>query len=102
MKMFYRQKFLTMVNWETGIDLPPLREDIQKTGVALEAAYSGFNNALEPDIIDSYIYEINALLKRYKHLTELTRTENLEVYDETPNKPHRSFLHAGYIPEKVC
>ena len=34
----------------------------------LEIAYAGFDNAIEEDLIDSYIFEINALQKRYNHL----------------------------------
>lgn len=48
-----------------------LKESIEKTQQALEIAYLGFDNAVETDLIDSYIYEINALQKRYKHLTAL-------------------------------
>jgi len=30
---------------------------------------------VEPDLIDSYIYQMNALQRRYKHLLELAETE---------------------------
>ena len=52
-----------------------LLADIQKTQCALEIAYSGFDNVTDPDLIDCYIYEINSLLKRYKHLNELAAHE---------------------------
>ena len=59
------------------IDCAPLnlRESIEKTRQALEIAYAGFDNAVEFDLIDSYIYEINSLQKRYKHLVELADAE---------------------------
>ena len=41
------------------------REDLQQ---ALETANSNFENVCDPDLIDSYIYEINALSFRYKYL----------------------------------
>ena len=31
---------------------------------------SGFDNFTDPDLIDCYIYQVNAILKRYKFLLE--------------------------------
>ncbi|HPF28489.1 MAG TPA: DUF2508 family protein [Lachnospiraceae bacterium] len=45
-------------------------DDISKTRFALENAYAGFDYALDPDLIDCYIYEVNSLMKRYKFLLE--------------------------------
>ncbi len=42
--------------------------EIQKTKLALESAYSNFENVVDPDLIDCYIYEVNAVQKRYKFL----------------------------------
>lgn len=42
--------------------------DISQTKAALENAYLGFENAVDPDLIDCYIYEVNSVLKRYKYL----------------------------------
>ena len=47
-----------------------LMEDLKKTRIELEIAYSGFDNVTDPDLIDCYIYKVNAVLKRYKFLTE--------------------------------
>lgn len=57
-----------------------LLEDIAKTKCALDNAYSNFENAVNPDLIDCYIYEVNAVQKRYKFLMELAR--QLEVHEE--------------------
>lgn len=71
-------------------DLSPLnlRESIQKTRQALEVAYAGFDNAIEQDLIDSYIFEINALQKRYNHLVDLAAAEpaakNASLYQHSP------------------
>ena len=43
-------------------------EDLEKTKCELETAYSGFDNATDPDLIDCYIYEVNAVMKRYRYL----------------------------------
>lgn len=42
--------------------------EINKTKLALDSAYSNFENAIDPDLIDCYIYEVNAVQKRYKFL----------------------------------
>ena len=74
----------------TGVDCAPLtlRDSIEKTRQALNDAYAGFDNALEVDLIDSYIFEINSLQKRYKHLTDLaamqTASESIALRKHSP------------------
>ena len=75
MRIFYSQHYETPDTLQEDFTLPSLQEDIEKTRIALEIAYAGFDNAVDEDMIDCYIYEINALLKRYKHLTELSAKE---------------------------
>jgi hypothetical protein len=68
----------------TPIDL---RKLIEKTRRDIDIAYAGFDNALDADIIDSYIYEINSLQKRYTHLTELAAKEtdnSVSLYKHSP------------------
>lgn len=52
--------------------LPPqnqaLLQEIAQTKLAMETAYSNFENVVEPDLIDSYIYQLNAVQERYKFL----------------------------------
>ena len=71
MKIFYHEN--TDNSLPVTEDFTPLslKDSIEKTRLALEIAYAGFDNAVETDLIDSYIYEINSLQKRYAHLTEL-------------------------------
>ena len=45
-----------------------LLDEINKTKIAMEAAYSNFQNVIDPDLIDSCIYELNAVQNRYKFL----------------------------------
>lgn len=45
-----------------------LMNEINKTKIAMEAAYSNFQNVVDPDLIDSCIYEMNAVQNRYKFL----------------------------------
>ena len=86
MKMYFSQKY--DINYETQEEYIPvsLRDSIEKTRTALENAYAGFDYAVEADLIDSYIYEINALQKRYKHLLEQAEAE--KTADEVTLRKH--------------
>ena len=53
-----------------------LLSDLEQTKKALEIAYAGFDNVTEPDLIDCYIYELNAAQLRYQFL--LRRFKSLE------------------------
>ena len=57
-----------------------LLEDLKKTRYALEVAYSGFDNVTDPDLIDCYIYQVNAILKRYKFLLERISDTNEDYF----------------------
>ena len=71
MKANYHQTSLKSIPVTEELTPFSLAESIEKTRQALEIAYAGFDNALDVDLIDSYIYEINSLSKRYEHLTNL-------------------------------
>ena len=47
-----------------------LLEDLRKTRIELEIAYSGFDNVTDPELIDCYIYKLNAVMKRYQFLIQ--------------------------------
>lgn len=59
-------------------DLVQLREQIDQTKEEIDAARNHFEQAVDPTLIDCYIYEINAaqlryqfLLRRFKAVEEL-------------------------------
>lgn len=52
-----------------------LQSELEQTQNALESAYSVFQNVTDPDLIDSSIYEINAIQIRYKFLLEKAKKE---------------------------
>lgn len=89
MKMYFSQRNNTLQTAEEDYTPISLRDSIEKTRTALDIAYAGFDNALDVDLIDSYIYEINALQKRYKHLSELAATE--ADSEEKPLRVYSSF-----------
>lgn len=45
-----------------------LRSDLEVTKRSLEAAHSNFQNAVDEELIDCYIYEVNAAQLRYAFL----------------------------------
>ena len=79
MKMYFSRKLGNTSEAEEDYSPITLQESIEKTRRDLNLAYAGFDDATETDLIDSYIYEIYALQKRYKYLTDLASTENLQV-----------------------
>ena len=71
MKMYFSQSSReNRALSEKEIARNALLSDLEKTKQALEVAYAGFDNVIEPDLIDCYIYEVNSVLKRYKFLLE--------------------------------
>jgi hypothetical protein len=53
-----------------------LINEINKTKIAMEAAYSNFQNVVDPDLIDSCIYEMNAVQNRYRFLLKEAKATN--------------------------
>lgn len=61
-----------------------LLDDLTQTKNSLDIAYQNFENATDPELIDSCIYEVNAIQMRYKFL--LTRVKSYGPSDELQNK----------------
>ena len=59
-----------------------LKDELLKTKLALESAYSNFESVIDPDLIDSSIYELNAVQKRYRFL--LKQAKELDNKKEQP------------------
>ncbi|MDE7063123.1 MAG: YaaL family protein [Lachnospiraceae bacterium] len=53
-----------------------LLDDLARTKDNLDSAYANFQNVVEPDLIDAYIYEVNAMQLKYKFL--LGRVKQIE------------------------
>ena len=58
-----------------------LLEGLGQTRALIAQAYAGFNAAGDPDLIESYVFEINALQARYSYL--LRRVERF-YYQNQP------------------
>ena len=57
-------------------ELRALKEGLERTRVLINQAYAGFNGTDDPDLIESYVFEINSLRARYTYL--LRRVKGLE------------------------
>ncbi len=88
MKVLFKQLHENELPIETDLTPVNLRESLEKTRQALEIAYAGFDNAVEQEMIDSYIYEINSLQKRYNYLTNLVSSQpelpSKKLYQHSP------------------
>jgi len=62
-----------------------LLKEIRDTKLALEAAYSQFEYVVDPDLIDSCIYEMNAIQNRYKYLIKQAKASNLSYFETNNN-----------------
>lgn len=60
-----------------------IQKELYKTQIAMDSAFSNFENALDPDLIDCSIYELNAAQQRYKVLLKQAKklwgTEVLKI-----------------------
>lgn len=54
-----------------------LMASLAHTRTLINQAYGGFNHASDSDLIESYVFEINALQARYNYL--LRRVKELEA-----------------------
>jgi hypothetical protein len=75
MKILFHQNYEDLPEIDEELRVPTVKEDLKKTRLALEVAYAGFDHALDVDMVDSYIYQINALQKRYAYLLSQAAAE---------------------------
>ncbi len=50
-----------------------LLQEIERVKLQMDNAYTNFQCAMDPDLIDCYIYESNAAWKRYRFLLRLAK-----------------------------
>lgn len=70
--------------------------EINETKRSLETVHSKFQSAVDPDLIDCYIYEINAIHFRYKYLLRQMREFDLtssEREGTMEKRPLRRIYH---------
>ena len=65
-------------NYIQEVSREQLLSDLKLTKVALDDAYSNFEQVVDPDLVDSYIYEVNAVQKRYHFLLKQVQMMDLQ------------------------
>lgn len=68
--------FFKKVSTETN-DYLELLQEINRTKKQMDNAYSNFQTAMDPDLIDCYIFESNAACKKYHFL--LKKAKELKI-----------------------
>ena len=68
--------FFKKTSTETN-DYLELLNEINRTKRQMEDAYSNFQTAMDPDLIDCYIFESNAACKKYHFL--LKKAKELKI-----------------------
>lgn len=62
-----------------------LLDGLERTKILIHQAYACFNRESDPDLIESYVFEINALQSRYSYLLkrvrELEESESLSAVE---------------------
>ena len=71
-------KYMTVREYEKNLIL----EDLARTKQALDNAYDQFENVVDPDLIDCYIYEVNAVQQKYKYLLKMAK--QLQITPKIP------------------
>ena len=66
-------------NYVQELSKEQLLLDLKLTKTALDDAYSNFEQVVDPDLVDSCIYEVNAVQKRYHFL--LKQVQLLELQE---------------------
>lgn len=74
--------FRRRVESEREGEVRVLREGLTQTRTLINQAYAGFNSTGDSDLIESYVFEINALQARYSYL--LRRVKELEGEEARP------------------
>ena len=98
MKILFRQA-PCRIDMDNALELQKLsiREELRQAKRALEDAYSGFDNVTNPDLIDCYIFEVNAVMKRYKYLLE--QAANLDLLPEDTYETYQTLTSTKTAPQ---
>ena len=64
---------------KASAELSKLRKEIETTKANLELAMSNFEQAVDPTMIDCYIYEVNAAQLRYQFLLQQAKQYDMDA-----------------------
>lgn len=83
MKILFRRQSIHTLPIEEDFEKINLRKSLNDLRDQLEIAYCGFDYATEPEMIDSYIYEIKALQEKYNLLSKEAETASSLPMDDS-------------------
>ncbi len=69
-----------------------LEESLQRTRVLIAQAYAGFNAAADGELVESYVYEIQALQARYSYLLRQRKALDVPAEQKAARGPSRTAL----------
>lgn len=52
-----------------------LKQELEQVQTEMEMAYSNLSNVVDPDLIDCYIFELNAIQKKYKFILKQVKDQ---------------------------
>ena len=74
-----------------------LLEEIERVKTQMDNAYYNFQNAMDPDLIDCYIYEGNAAWKRYRFLLRQAKSATAAFGHEE----EKSSSNIQFVPKSI-
>lgn len=72
-----------------------LERSLQETRLLIAQAYAGFNAVSDPELVESYVYEIQALQARYSYLLRQRKAYDL------PSPGVQGVAPTALVPEKL-
>lgn len=88
-----RMPWATAVSTAQETEREDLEQSLASTRLAIAQAYAGFNSSADPELVESFVYEIRALQSRYSYL--LRRRKALEPEEQRPAPSATSALSVG-------
>ena len=61
-----------------------IEKSLQETKILIAQAYAGFNSAADQELVESYVYEIQALQARYSYLLRQRKAYDVSAGGERP------------------
>ncbi|MBE5940426.1 MAG: DUF2508 family protein [Lachnospiraceae bacterium] len=52
-----------------------LKQELEQVQAAMALAYSNLSNVVDPDLIDCYIFELNAMQKKHKFILKQVKDQ---------------------------
>ena len=75
-----------------------VEKSLQETKILIAQAYAGFNSATDPELVESYVYEIQAYQARYSYLLRQRKALDGGGLDGTGEKKQAAELSGQTLP----